>query len=512
MPTYTLADLMTAEPVATVRALIVAQLEADGVPVSSWPPSATGGVENLRLDMVAGAVAALSSQRIAQAVNGRILPLAVAQAKAEIAAGIVGGPGALLLRKLGRDFYKLGQRDATFTIQNFRLQLIGSAGTKTYNPGDIRARADATGNRYTSITGGTLNPGQTLDLQLQADVAGSASTDPAGTIRTITSGGAGVSGTNIAPADFTPSRAVGNSSGTMTGSFTSSGVPPLFPSIRIQIIASGEIGSAVFNYSTDGGYTWLPGGVIPPTFVIPGGATLAFTNGTPPSFIVGDTLTIYLGDAILQRGADAESPDAFGARCSNRWPALSLVPTSGKIELWAHQASPEVDRIWIDADPNTGGGVLAVIASSSGPASPAAQIAVEDYIRQRLLGYQGVPGAGGNPSPQESIVVSTAISRAVSGAGTVFVPRAIVTQVQQAAEIGWRAALRAIPMGGRHGAFVRSSVLDDILADAGASNTNGVLIEDASGTTYDDLPLNPNEVAVPAPGKTLATSMQWNPV
>jgi integrase len=104
----------------------------------------------------------------------------------------------------------------------------------------------------------------------------------------------------------------------------------------VQVVAPGEIGTGTFRYSTDGGKTWVNGGVIPGTFVIPGGVTLAFTNGTAPSFIIGDILTVFLGDAILQRGADAETPAAFGERCSNRLggrPARQRSPPAASLPL-----------------------------------------------------------------------------------------------------------------------------------------------------------------------------------
>jgi hypothetical protein len=50
---YTLADLLSPESTATIRARLVAALVAAGAPVDSWAPADAGGMENLRLDVVA---------------------------------------------------------------------------------------------------------------------------------------------------------------------------------------------------------------------------------------------------------------------------------------------------------------------------------------------------------------------------------------------------------------------------------------------------------------------------
>lgn len=508
MTAYTFADLRTPESIASIRARLIAALNAAGAPTDSWAPSSTGGTENLRADMWAGVCAALVSQRVAQAVNMRGLPLAVAAAAAE---GATPGPATLGLRKLVRDFYKLQWRDPTFTIENIRLSTIGSPASYTFNPGDLWVRADDTGNRYNNIAGGVLTPGLTLDLPFQAENPGSSYSDSAGTITTMVTARAGVQCTNVAPADYTTVRTSGGSSGTFVATLSGNPLSPHPPSIRVKITASGEIGTAVATISFDGGNTWSPGFVIPGALNPAGvGVTLTFANGTAPSFIVGDILTVFLGDAILQRGADLETPQAIGARCGNRWSAISLVPTRGKIELWAHQASQEVDRVSSMADPSTPGGTLVTIASSSGPASPQAQVAVEDYISARLLGFKGVPAAPGFTSPEKTVLVSTAKARNVVGQGAVYVQRAKVAAVQLASNVAWLAYLRGIPLGGKRGAVVRAAVLEDILTDAGADSWRNVLVADGVAA-YEDMVLNQGEVAVPAPRESLQETMLWIP-
>jgi|SRR6185312_11219142 len=507
MPTYTFADLRTAETVATIRQRLVDRLTAAGVPVSSWAPSSTGGVENLRLDMVANGMAALAAQRIAQAVTGRLLPTAVAAAAAETTPAVA----TLLLKKLGRDFYKLPMRDATYTIQNMRFSTIGTPSSYTFAPGELTVRADATGNLYTNVEGGQLQPGGTLDLPCQAEKPGSSYDDPAGTVTTMVTARAGVVCTNVAPADFTAARSALGSSGGMAASFTTPGVRPTFASVRVRITRGGQIGFAYYQLSTDGGATWVNGGTIQPTIVVPGGVTLRFTAGAAPSFLTGDIFTTFLGDALLQRGADAETPVAFGTRCSYRWRALSDVPTEDKIALWTHQASQEVERVWSEADPNIPGGILVTIASSSGPASPQALVAVEDFISARLLGYQGVAAAPGFTSLQETVQVSSAIRHEVFPLGLAYVPRAKIAAAQAGSAKGWDAYLRSIPIGGQKGAVVRAAVLEDILSDNGVEDAVSIQIADRAPSLTSDLVLAKNEVAVMAAGQTIANTIGWIP-
>src|SRR6185437_2753363 len=329
--------------------------------------------------------------------------------------------------------------------QNIALYSVGSGGTYTFNPGDLVAMSSATGNTYRSITGGSFSPANTgppgedfptakpLMVQFQAESPGSGFADPAGTITTLVTARAGVRCINIPPSDYTPAAVKGTSTGSMVATISD----PHFPgvtSVRVQIMSSGNVGAATFRYSVDGGVTWSFTQPLIPGIVVNlfGSFTqLSFSNSQiSPSFVAGDVYTTILADAILQRGSDAESVVAFRRRCSNRWPSLSDVPVAATIDLWCHEASPEVDKVIVDANPNTPGGVLITIASSNGPASPAAQIAVEDYVSARLLGYQGVPAPaapsfpGPAPSPAETATVVSAAPFDVTAAGPVRVPKA----------------------------------------------------------------------------------------
>jgi len=506
-----LSDLLAQEDIATIRARLVASLSADGFPVDSWAPSAAGGVENMRLDMSAG-VGAYLPPRIVGIVNGRILPLAT---------------GAYL-KALGAKFYGLTQRDATPTIENIALYAVGTPGQLSFAPGDLLASSPDTGNRYRSIDGGQFSAANTgppgpsfptakpLMLRFQAENPGSSYDDQAGTITTLVTARAGVRCVNVAPADYTPAAVKGTSTGTLVATIADPHFPGV-PSVRVQIMATGNVGTAAFRYTVDGGVTWSPTIPMSSSYEVNlfGSFThLAFaSSAVSPSFIAGDILTVILGDAILQRGNDAESEAAFRRRCSNRWPSLSDVPVAATVELWAMDASPEVARISVDADPNTSGGMIITIASSTGPASAAAQIAVEDYAGARLLGYQGIPAppTSGFTSPAETVTVLSALPFDVTATGPVRVPKAKLAQAQVAANVAWNAYLADLPLGGQPGAVVELAELAQILADAGAIDIPSALANLTINGVSADAPIPTGQVSVPAPGQSLLTSIVWIP-
>lgn len=499
----TFQDLITAETPAAIRARIVAALAADGFPTSSWAPSDVGGVENLRIDMSSG-VGIYLPPRIVALVTGRILPLATGD----------------FLRTLGKKFYGLDQGGPTYTIQNMAFFLKpGAAGVNySFQSGQIKVRADATGNRYTLIDAGTFSPANAtqataLMLRVQADSPGKTFADPAGTILTMVTAKAGVQCLNIAPSDFqpTPASLRGTSGGTVVATrFPAAVAAP--QSIRVRMLSTGAVGAAAFEFTFDGGLTWNFGGptaarVNIGTDVPQRAAVMAFSG----SFVAGDVFSTFLGNCIQQQGADAETETAFRRRCSNRWPALSAVPTAGSIDLLAHLASPEVDRVSTDADPNTSGGILVTIASAVGPATPGAQAAVQDYIADRLAGYQGVPApaTAGFTSPAETVLVTTAAVFSVTASGPVRVPKAQLAAAQLAANDSWNAYLADLPLGGQAGAVVELAELAQILADAGAIDIPSALSALTINAVSGDATIPKGQVAIsPQP---LQDTLTWVP-
>lgn len=485
----TLDDLRTPQTAAIIRARILARLQAAGAPTAAWVSTASGGVENSAVDMLASALEQLASAKIADAASGRFLDFATGD----------------FLRFLAKRYYQLDARSETFTVQNVRLTSVPGNSQQSFEPGDLWVMAKGTGHRYQSITGGELLPGQTLDLKFQAEFAGSAYADVAGAITSMVTAPAGISCTNVRPSPFLSSRLTGASTGTVSGGFAIPGVRPDFDSIRIRIVTSGEVGSATFEFSTDGGASWAFGGAIPPLFAGAAGAIVTFFNGVAPSFIVGNIFTLLVADAILIQGADAESDDSIRVRCRARRATLSDVPTAAVFQLWAAEASQEVSKTAVDADPNTPGGVLVTIASHAGPASAAAVIDVSDFIAARLA-YKNMPAPGGGfSSPQETVLVRSAKRREITTAGIVSVPRDNVAAVQLAAETLWIAYLQGLGLGP---STARLSELQQAIEDAGAITFSGLTLNGVAG----NVAIADGEVAVPAAGTSLLTSLMWRPV
>ena len=504
---YLFEDLLTAEAQATIRARLVSNLAADGEPTTSWAPSSVGGSENLRLDMVSGGLASLASARVAALVGGRLLEVATDDPLT-----------GYWLSYLGLRFYGLQKRQATTTIQNVALIAAPTASANTFSDGDLWVKSPSTGNLYRL----TLPPGQTLTLPAGATIdatftaaaPGSSYSDPALSITQMVTAKAGVSCINVRPTQFRPTRSTGGSSGTVTALFLPPGQPldllpnPAWASVRARIDVGGDLGTAQFSWSTDGGNTWTAGGACSSNFAVPGGGYLVFANGITPSFAVGTTFTCRVADCFLQRGADAETDQAFRSRCRNRWPALSLVPTRGEIELWSMAASPEVVRVSSDADANSPGGILVTVASQTGPATPIAQEAVEDFILARL-GFSGLPAPvaptyPGSTSPRELVQVSSAPAFQVIAAGYVTVPSDQLAGAIAGADAAWNAYLASLPIGDGS-AIVELERFRTILGDLGATDIQSLTLNNVVA----DLLIPVGQIPVPATGWTLAANLQW---
>lgn len=515
---FTLAELLTPQDAATLAANIRARCEAAGFPVDDWPPAAAGGFEESLLGADAAVLAARAGELIPYVAAGRFLDVAPLVEPDQLDAALMKSLRTLLARR----FYRLGRREATTTIQNIRLTAVPAASGRDLQPGDIVMRASGTGNVYTSTTGGLLAPGATLDVTCEAAAPGAAYSDVDGTVTEMVKTYAGVTAVNRRRADFTDARVSGPSSGTVVGTWGRADVSPAatIDDVRVRVERSGEIGSALISISIDGGGTWRSAGPLPHHLAITGTgstfvasssppadgeslAVLAFENGDAPSFIEGDIFTLQIGRAIERQGSDEEGEAAIAQRCRFRWPGLSDIPTESLIAFWAFLASPEVDKIYADADPNMPGGILATIASSAGPASPAALEAVQDFIAARLQN-RGMSRAATSGSPEERIQVRSARPREIAPGGKVEVARAQLPTVRVAANVAWVAHLRSLPIGGT----VRVAELVEAVMTAGAINILNPTLEKGIA----NIRLKVNEIAVPKAGTTLLNSLTWRPV
>lgn len=483
----TLAELLTPDTQAVIRARLVANLTAAGFPVSSWAPSAAGGPENTLLDSISGTMASWAGQIASKVAAMTFLDLATAE----------------LLTFYASEFYKLPRDPATKTRIYLRLRSSAEAPPQVITAGDFWF-AGLTGNRYVSATGGSLPPSSELFIEAEAEFAGVQYQDPDGSIDSVANAGAmitplpGVEVLNVPPSDFTPPKLIGDSAGTLTAAFTVPGVAPAYATIRLRIQVSGNVGAGAWEYSTDNGVSWTSGGTIAATAAIAGGVTVHFANatGVSPSFLEGDTWSFQVATATIAQGDDEETDDALRARCRNRWSSLSLVPTEGKIALWAHKASPEVGQLLADADRTKSGQINLIIAGDQGTVGAQTAAVVQDYIAPRLRGYQGM-------SIAETVLVTPAVPHEILATGVVYVPRKTLATVQAQALANWLAYLRSVRIGG----IVRTAELIQAIMDAGAIDTDDVAIE--GGTP--NLQLAYSEIAVSPGDATILTNMAWVP-
>lgn len=493
----TLAQLRILQTKAVIRARIAAALAAAGQPVAQWTPAAFGGVENAVLDAAAGGLAKVVAPAVVQQTEMRLLDLA-------------SGDG---LRLYAKKRYLVEANDATYTIVNIKLATAPASPAYDFQPGELWMQADS-GNLYQSIDPVDLPPGTVgANCRFQAEKPGLSYNDGEGTITRMVTAPAGVSGVNRPPAQFAPTALNGSSTGTVTGAFSTS--DPQVGSIRVRIDQTGNVGDARYSVSTDGGATWAARGPVSVTTVVDK-TTLTFVDGVNPSFVQGDILTMVVADAILQRGTDDEGDESIKARCRLRWSSLSDVPTEGLVVMWARRASPEIARVRVDADPNSPGGMLLQVASQTGPASPAAVIAVQDYVTARLRGYKGMspppivlPNTApvGN-APTEMVQASSAVPFPVTVAsnpkGAVVVQRQKLQQVQAAADENWNSYLGQLDIGG---VIVYAELIQAIM-DAGATDAIGVQLN--GGTV--DVQMGVGQVAVPAANVSITRSLAWQVV
>lgn len=99
------------------------------------------------------------------------------------------------LTLLARAIYGVERKPATFTTGKVRLEALPDAGPYTIAPGDLWL-ATASGLRFASTSGGVLQPGDSLLIDVRSESPGSAYAVGTDTITTMTTPLAGVSCTN----------------------------------------------------------------------------------------------------------------------------------------------------------------------------------------------------------------------------------------------------------------------------------------------------------------------------
>lgn len=482
--TTSLSSLLVSVTADEIRARILSGLQAAGFPVSSWPPTAQGGIENGFIDLVSGTIADLAAPGIVDGIRSGFLDLAE----------------GLWLDFEAASHYLLERNGATKTVQAITVTCSADAGPYSVSAGDMVVVGAGTidgANRYVNLDAATIPKGGTVVLRFEGENAGSAYDDVAGTVTTLVTSLPGVSVVNARILTPNPAALMtgGASRGQVAPQQTAPGAPPVADRFRLRIVASGQSTTGTLaqcQVSTDDGKTWSAPFVAAPTVDLGDGCTVAFFDSpvTIPSFVVGDVF-FWGNTSILVQGSDAESDERLRSRCRARWLQLGQVGSSGTVEAWAKQAAPEVARVRVLSDTGAAARMLVYVGSSAGRASPDTVVAVQGYITDRL-------------DVGESASVFSVDTREVAVNGSVQAPRLKLADVQTAAEHGWTAYLASVDIGGT----VRLSELQQALLDAGALDFSALGITGGAP----NLTIGSNEVAVPPDGTTLFSALRWEPV
>lgn len=171
----TLSQLLKPATQDEAFALLLKLATSLGFPVTSWQP---GGVARTFLRAFARPYSD-STSLVAKIAAGGLLDLA----------------SGAWLTLLARSERSILRREATFTVGKVQLTAIAGAGPYTVAPGDLWFTT-ASGKRFVSTSGGTLNPGGTLLLDVRAESPGDSYAVGTDTITTMVTPLAGVSCTN----------------------------------------------------------------------------------------------------------------------------------------------------------------------------------------------------------------------------------------------------------------------------------------------------------------------------
>ncbi len=414
----TLEALLVAPAVNALRDRIIARLQGRGLQTTDW---LDGGPERTFIEAYAAELGDvyLSQRNIAR---GGFIDLAVA-------AGLTDW-----LDFIGHEFYQLDRLEAVATEGLMTLACAGTAGPYTITAGQLWA-VGAGGNRYNNTTGGVLSSGGTRELAWRAERPGAFYNDGNDTIVALATPLPGVTINNPGPA-FSAVTHTGSGSGTWFPSGTVAA-----KNWVILITLSGNLGSAKFTLSQDGGATFggehtVPG-ILPSIINVDGsGLTLSPTGGN--TFDLNDTYTFSSpGSWITQPGKDAEANADYGARMKARWPSLAAIPTEDKYVLWAFAAAPQsITRATANASPTTTATITITVAGPLGTVSNDVLNAIKAYIQGPRAGLTVVV----------QVVSATAVPLDCSG--TIYVEAAKRTAAQAAVQLAIQRLVAVVPIGG----------------------------------------------------------------
>lgn len=179
-----------------------------------------------------------------------------------------------------------------------------------------------------------------------------------------------------------------------------------------QLVAATATG---LRFSNANGGTLTQGGTLSLTFEAEQRGT-AYNVGVGAINVLltslpGVTVTnpdLGSGTSITQQGTNRETDDAAKARAKQRWGTLGSGAVEDAYRTWAQEASDNVTRVMVKADPDVAGGVLLVVAGPAGPVDGDTVTAVEEGVEDKV--------------PFGSILaVESAVATAVAISATVYV-------------------------------------------------------------------------------------------
>lgn len=485
---YSYAQLLQTQSLTDLRVLLLSLAQGEGYPaITEWAGEPTG-TEMTFVTMVCQAINQLAQsgapidQQIASAAAGRTLRWA----------------NGMWLDLLAEQVYQLTRDPATFTT--FSMTLVNSnssnAQTFTLQPGDVWV-VGPTGNRYQSITGGNLGPGESLELAFQAENIGSAyADDPSQVTLQLVTTIAGVT-LKAGGGDFTIVTNTAGSTGQLQPQRSNPATIPTPHTFSVQINVAGEIGAATYSLQIDDG-AFVFQGLLNALNNLGDGTSIEAIAGVAPSFLEGDIFVFSTpGTPNYIQGDDVESDASLIFRCQARWPSLSLNVLDAKVILWTVTAYPGANRVSVAPDIVTPGRFIVTVADSHGSVDQASVDTIEAYIKPRL----GV---------DEDMGAASAFTVLLGSGGNVRVPlrtsAADLEEIQREADIDWQAYLATVPISGT----VVPAKLIEILMDVGALDVGDVTplsVSTPSQSFTDSFSVDSG--SVPVRGTPLSQALTW---
>ena len=174
------SDLLSTKTIDDWKRSILNVATAVGLPTENWQE---GGYTRTLLALFARLYA----------TGGQVVRIIAASGFLDTASGD-------WLKLLAKNLFAVDPIEATFASAPLGLRLTnGGGGLFIFEAGDVVVAHASTSKTYRNTSGGTLNPGGTLDLELEAEEAGSGSNALVDTITTMVTTFGGVTCTNTLP-------------------------------------------------------------------------------------------------------------------------------------------------------------------------------------------------------------------------------------------------------------------------------------------------------------------------